>query len=512
MRIQSLLLVAGLVAMALAGCLGDDAPDDRDGETARPDGAVPGTKALTADEAPVFADSFIIDDVRAGGEPVIAVLPSGTLLISAHPGWTHLHPKDPTTVATDLLAPANGQSYLWRSTDGGETWQHVNLQVEGTEVPVDNAPRSTALGVSDPEFTVMEDGTVCMTDLIALASSSTSCSMDDGQTWLPGNSAASGGVNDRQWLASSGDEFYFTAAYFASTTGAPDHHIRASTDYGMTWEDRGDVPCSQDLVGNPHTGNLVVACGPGVSVSEDGGFTWTPRGERAVNLTEYGFLGGSPRMAEPAIDAAGNTWVTWANDESRLYVAGSPDEGVTWPWAYEVTPHFRAWALDNPHGIDVEDADDGFGSGANGTYVWPWISAGSDGRFAVTWIGSYDDAPSSQQSGPWHVFTAYFLDATTAEPTVHVAPLTQAPMHLQPICQSGTTCQATSATGDPSGDRRLGDFFETTIDAEGFLHGTWSNTAAEPDDVVSHAEYVRQTDGIRLLIKEDIGVYMPTQG
>lgn len=462
------LLAVSLAMLALAGCIGDsDDPSDFN------------NPAFTGLQAPMFGNSTIFDDVRAGGEPVIAILPSGTILTSAHPGWTHLHPKDPTTIVTDLLLPANGQSYLWRSTDNGTTWSHVNL-VE----PVDNAPRSAALGVSDPEFTILEDGTVCMTDLIALASSSVSCSSDDGQTWLIGNSLASQGVNDRQWLASTGNELYFTANYFVN------HRIQASNDNGLTWEIRGDVPCSQDLISNPHTDHLIVGCPDGIAVSEDAGFTWT---RRVANDT----FGGPRIMTEPAIDASGMVWMAFQNNERDIFISGTPDEGKTWVHNYSVSEHFQAFA-----GTDE----------FTGTYVWPWISAGSEGRFAVTWLGSYTDEPSDVQSGPWYTFTALFYGAETGNPAVFVDEFSSGPIHLQPICQSGTTCQVVSVTGNPEGDRRLGDFFETTIDANGYLHGTWSNTAAEPEDVVSHVEYAKQIGGTPLLKPEDVGVFMPTQG
>jgi hypothetical protein len=199
------------------------------------------------------------------------------------------------------------------------------------------------------------------------------------------------------------------------------------------------------------------------------------------------------------------------NDEDNVFVAGTPDKGETWPWVYEVAPHFRAFKASAivtgaPHAVDAGLVE------GNGTFVWPWISAGTEGRFAVTWIGSYDDTDSDVQSGPWYIFTAYFVGAETGRPAVHIAALTPEPIHDQPICQAGTSCQVTSVTGDPTGDRRLGDFFETTIDADGFLHATWSNTAYKPDDVVSHAQYVRQTGGIRMIADELLGTWVPTQG
>jgi len=471
--------------LAGAGCLD---LSDGDGGTSLGDAA--GGDGPLADGLPRFDPPVIIDQVRAGGEPVIAITHAGTILVSAHPGYTHYHTGDPSDPPTEVILPSSLQSYLWRSTDNGTTWTHIGLpgSTEG--------PRSAGWGVSDPEFTVMQDGTICYTDLLALASSSVACSQDDGQTWLPGNPVASGGPNDRQWLASHGEELYFTANYFAN------HRVRASTDKGLTWEDRGDVPCDQDLVADPGTGHLVVGCTPsrdvrtlGIAVSPDGGLSWA---ERPIE----GLEGGGQRvMAEPAIDSDGNIWVAVTRDEDAVLVAGTPDEGQTWPWVIDVTPAAVAgWQ------------HDGFETSGNTTFVWPWVSAGSAGRVAVTWIGSASDADSGEQSGPWHMWTAFILEADTADPTVVVTRLTQSPMHTAPICQDGTTCQVTSMAGRPAGDRRLGDFFETTIGPDGFLYAAWSNTAATPDDVVSHPEFVRQVGGVRLIEDELVGRFVPTQG
>lgn len=485
-----------LVASVLAGCSdGDEASGPSVPSTSAVDGFAP----LALSDLPTFAAPLLVDDVRAGGEPVIAITQSGAILVSAHPGFTHYHPSNEGgSPPEEIATPFAGQSYLWRSDDGGATWTHIGMP------GMEEGPRSLGLGVSDPEFTVMEDGTICYTDLEGLAMSSVSCSEDDGLTWLPGNPVASGGANDRQWLASYGDELYFTANYFV------DHHIRVSTDKGLTWEDRGDVPCSQDLVADPTDGHLIVACGAGVAVSEDGGRTWSE--ERNVpDAPERG----QRVMAEPALDSAGNVWVTYTENETDLWVAGSPDEGLTWPWVIDLTPHFRLYST---HDAGDEAGLQGYrnppdaSAATDGTYVWPWISAGSEGRFAVTWFGSYLEERSNTQSGPWYVFSASVIDATTDHPTVVVSRLTPSPMHAGPICQAGTTCQVDSMQGDPQGDRRLGDFFETTIGADGYLYGAWSNTVEMPNDVISHPQFVRQTGGLRLIADGELGLFVPTQG
>jgi len=279
----------------------------------------------------------------------------------------------------------------------------------------------------------------------------------------------------------------------------------------------GTTKCSSDLIANPANGHLIQGCnGVGISLSLDDGKTWSD-----ARVVPGAHSNGTRMMTEPALDAAGNIWTTWSDGEKHLYAAGTPDEGKTWPWVIDLTPHFRLASIDAPRcepavsGPLKCDAPDSHPThqGTNGTYVWPWVSAGSAGRFAVTWIGAYPVSPSDEQNGPWYIFTAYVINATQAAPSVTITRLTPDPIHASPICQAGTSCQVSSVQGAPSGDRRLGDFFETTIEPNtGYLMGAWSNTYAQRGDVISHPQFVRQVGGIRLLTEADLHVYAPTQG
>jgi len=492
------LLLAGVLSGCTAPAPSQDAPaPPSPGLLQTLDGFAPLPKSL----APIFGAPLLVDDVRAGGEPVIAVTHKGTLLIGSHPGFTHYHPGSDPSAVVGLVEPFAGESYIFRSTDNGTSWSTI-----GTPGAGGIGPRSAGLGVSDPEFTVM--------DLEALAAASVSCSTDDGLTWT-GNPVASGQPVDRQWLASYKDQLYFTA----NPQGLASADFRVSTDRGLTWTDLGTTPCNSDVIANPANGHLYQSCdGLAMTVSTDGGKTWgEPVGPK--DAKDSGLA-----LNEPALDSAGNIWLAWSEGEQSLHVAGTPDEGATWPWHLDLTPHFalasRVGLICGQEGAPANCTQEytnmpgGHQPPAhNGTFVWPWVSAGSAGRVAVTWIGTYDFQASESNSGPWYVFSAFVINATTPSPTVVINRLTPDPMHDGPICQQGTQGEVGSVQGDAGSDRRLGDFFETTIEpGTGYLLATSSNTATHPNDVIGHPQFVRQTGGIRLIAEGEQGSFRPTQG
>lgn len=431
-------ILLALVAPALAGCLqpGGDEAD-----------AAANTELGGVLEPLAFTALTIIDEVRAGGEPVIAITPTGTILVSAHPGWTHTrYPPSP-----NLLTPASGQSYLWRSTDGGETWSHVGLP----GAPDGLGPRGVGQGVSDPDFAIDSNGRIYLTDLEALAAASVSWSDDDGETWLMGNNVASTyGPIDRQWLATDGTDVYLTGNYFAAL------RVLKSTDGGLTWLEVGQSNCNGDMIARESDHALLKGCGSGIDVSTDGGATWEIKsaiGEGQGGLT----------MTEPAIDAAGNVYTAWV-DEGGIMMAGTSDLGETWTTPLRVS------------------------STTGGSHIWPWIVAGDEGRVAVAWIESATPDAANTADAEWRVHMTTVLDAMGDAPQLTEQTVTPDPIHVGYLCV-GTVCQA-----DPesTGDRRLGDFFEIAADAEGTVHLVFAVTTG--GDAISHPGYVKQTAGPRL--------------
>lgn len=503
-----------LLAALMAGCA-DDAPDPpldpadpgpqpthRGTGTVGYVGRVVGSVANASGD--IAFETLLIDAARAGGEPVIAIANDDSILVSTHPGWTHYHPTLDDPDHTELVANANGQSYLWRSTDGGSSWSHVGLAGEV-------GPRSTGTGFSDPDFTVDGTGRIWYTDLQALAEQSVSYSDDHGATWTAGNVVAGAGPYvDRQWMGSHGSTVYLTANYFVDrSSGASDDGARpfqTTDDDGLTWRTVGYSPCGGDFLADPRDGAIVMGCGLGFAISMDGGASWTEH-ESPAGM-HNGFF-----AHEPAIDTAGgialaaNGQPLTPHDPNQVLVSYSPDRGGTWT-LLDLSPLAADWAHAQP-GSD----------GGNGTHVFAWVSAGSAGRFAVSWLATAMTGEAPDLAGAeWHVVTAFIRGLGTGNVSADLVQVTAEPAHRGPMCQSGTTCQVDSVVLDPvqgtdAGDRRMGDFFESTVTRDGRLVMAFADTQSFPDDVVSHPRFARQVSGPRLLADgEAWPPGWPTQG
>jgi hypothetical protein len=319
-------------------------------------------------------------------------------------------------------------------------------------------PRGLGQGVSDPDFTMDSKGRVYLTDLEGLASASVSWSDDDGATWLEGNDLAfafGGAPIDRNWLASHGTDVYAMGDYFEGG-----EEVIKSTDGGLTWAKTGNSPCDEQFTTDAK-GDVIVACPVGIAVSSDGGAHFEKRDVPGASTKIRA-------MTAPAIDKAGNVYTAWAN-ETGVYVAGTPDLGKTW-WA----PISVSEPLFFPR---------------NGTHVWPYVVAGDAGRVAVAWYGTSVSGGPSQAKGDWFVYETTVLGADTATPQLYATKVTEKPIFQGGICQGGTGCQADPT---PAGDRRLGDFFEATVDHTGHVDVVY---AIATTDSISHPGFARQTAG-----------------
>ena len=418
-------------------------------------GAPPTIPALSFDAPKVF------DPVRAGGEPGIEGLPDGTLVYAAHASTTLFYRNnmpDP-----DYVTPYTGATYVWRSTDGGTTWRYVGFA--GTEV----GPHATVSGFSDPDFAVDAAGNV-YTAGINLANVYVAKSSDSGRTWTghPFGTV----MTDREWLAA--DEA--NVVYMNGNQIPGGRRLWKSTNGGLTFNLASPVQLPGS--GPPNKPEVDKSDGRLYFPDGDGHMAIYPKArQNDYTRIDTEIPGGTPQahgfLNDMAIDKAGNVYVV-SNDSNRIYVSHSTDRGLT----FETTT--------------IHDA-------SPNEVLWPWISAGEDGRVAVSWFQADRPVPDTEDvAAEYRVVAAQTAtgrgwtdDCGASHPPVYeVAVATPQPFHTGTICSSGTTCQIGGI------DRRLGDYHTNSITADGRMVIAYSDTSVKPQGAVSHPGFIRQSGGV----------------
>lgn len=455
-RVASPLLIVVLAITGLAGCLqADQASDVASPESA----AVAKVKNLPVSDQDihlsdlVFDPPVLLDKIRPGGEPVIAVTPKGTILVSAHPGYTHLflgsgQPKVDPSWPQSL----SGENMLWRSTDGGKTWAYVGI-------PIANAgKRNTDLSVSDPDIAIDSEGTIFLVSL-HFASVGVSRSSDDGATWV-GNPVAMTEpfpANDRPWVeAYKPDQVWIVTgnSLWKSIDGA----------MGLQYMPQSTIPSTgseRNLKVDPRDGTLYAGSATGGAYSTDAGATW-----KKFNGGPKPDQAGILNLGQLAVDKAGNVYGSYFR-HNALYYAAWTAHGEKYLGEHQVT-------------------------NLSGTHLWPWIVAGDTGRIAIAWLGSDNAAGPGAAGANWFAYAAVVEDANTDAPIIHANKATEKPIHRGAMCQSGVACVG-------RGDRRLGDFITAEIDLEGYFliasAATQTGDAGSTDGMISHPVVVKQSGG-----------------
>jgi hypothetical protein len=418
-----------------------------------------------------FEQPQIIDEVRAGGEPSMEGLPDGTLTYASHASSTLIHrDKMPDP---DFVTPYTGATYLWRSIDGGDTWRYVGL------LGTDMGPHATVSGFSDPDFAYDAAGNL-YTAGINLANVYVAKSEDSGATWTGHPFATL--MTDREWLAADEEN----VVYMNGNQLPTGRRLWKSTDGGVTFNLAtpvalpGSGPPSKIHV-DPSDGRLYFPAANGtVAVYPNA---------RANNYARIDGVipGGTPRahgfLNDLAIDLVGNVYLV-TNTRTEIRVSHSTDRGVTW----KTTTIHNTTADDTP--AVAEDV------------LWPWISAGEDGRIAVSWFQA--DRPVASTDTTSANYRVYAAQSVTGHgwvnecgqeqpPVYEVTLATPQPFHSGTICSEGTTCQAEVPEAV---DRRLGDYHTNAISAGGKMMIAYSDTSFKPDGAVSHPAYIRQATGV----------------
>jgi hypothetical protein len=461
-------LAALCVASLLAGCLGASPSSPKAGDTPPP--TLPPVGAFGFD-APVD-----LGTVQQGAEPGVAVAPDGTIYVT-------------TPVA------------LWRSDDGGATYQALGESVCTGLPTCSNEGNPGLAGNGDAAIAVSPNGTV---HWLGLAANSVpfQSSHDRGATWTPAQElhGAPNNFTDREWITVGRDGRLLASWNSADAldcaveepTCVPsvdqtvdiarphdDRYalLRTSDDGGATWG--GKVRIAPGYVGGPVAADqgsdrMLVAftLGGGLwaSRSVDGGSTW--------QLSLVTLLGHEPYgMLVAAFDDAGTAYLAWSADPSvptdrldyltthnlgipSIHLATSHDGGATWSKPRAVSPQ----------GVPA---------------VMPWLVAGAPGRVGLAWYQGDLPVPGERVPDVWRVNVAVGSGADGDAPSFTVATV-GGPNHLGPICTQGLFCTS---------DRSLLDFFQLAIRPDGGLvvayaadadaHGVATRVMAARSDVGS---------------------------
>lgn len=443
--------------------------------------ALAGVPATAAGPTRTFSAPMIVDKdpAESTGEPSIAVGPDGAVYIAAPDG-----PGVRTPAAAG--AAGVGGSLLWRSDDGGAHWRFLGSY----DVPT---------GGGDADVVAARDGRLYASGLSYAACSSVSASSDRGETWLPIPIAGCGQIpisNDREWQALDGNNSLLTV--IGDTFGGTIEMIRSSLvnpvvlpsvqiplSTGTDYQWPGTVAVDQrngtaftvwQTTGDPNDCDDTKCTAPASSKKPDRVMVSVlPRGATEapapIEVASRDYDTFDSFVADD-VDQSGRVYVVWSErhpDEKQTWIAlsSSSDGGHHWTTPVKVNTGPR-------------------------TATFPWVSAGSDGRIAVSYYGTAAQAASPQKvtsGNGWQVYTAFSTDAgkTFAEYRE------SGDMNDGQICTSGTGCT--------DGGRNLLDFFETAVDTDGCLLTTFTDNSTK----TPYISFVRQTGGPGLFSDKTCG-------
>jgi len=453
-------VVAMLLLVSLAACVGPT--QDPEGPTTDPP-ASPAVRLVRSLQV----------DTKWSGEPSILALDDGTLLITGAGGMTR-YAENPAD------APGNaGQSYIWRSTDGGANWTFVDLDF-GNEADSLLPYRSGVLGV-EGDLATDGFGTAYFVDLTMLATQGVALSLDHGATWANAGAPAAGLLlgTDRPWIAAdalgpnagegSGGSVVVKYLQLGGAHRLAYLQHAPGPDRGtlVMVEDRELPSCGQTPIAMERTGGestdarVVMAC-------TDGGLSLVRApayfGPAGVEFPAERIDGpkGQPSGGIGAVLAAGQwgtpmeqvyafAWGDSTNGTSNVRLALSLDDGTTWQESLQLNPE-------------------------NTTAVFPWVDISGNGTVGVTWYQSPGVGDPDTLDGAWvpmHAFLQLGGDGSKSQPILTA--LSDHVVHEGPICTQGLNC----VLDGRSKERRLLDFFEIDVDDAGVSHVTWTDNSED---------------------------------
>jgi hypothetical protein len=485
----------------------------------------------------------IVDPIRGGGEPFIAVDNASNTWISAPAG---------TSTQT---------SWFWHSRDQGLTFPVVGPS--GGHWVCNAANVQVASGGGDSHILIDHTtGDVYVVDQEALASLGFGKADASGQHLTSSCVSAPAVSADRPFQAllhpgaapqSTADPAktlvylsFLCSACGATATGGPGALVYGWSDDGVTWHaaDPGspiDNPIANTLLTTPAVtsfgghGTMVVdqsngfvytalscngSCPNGDAGNEFGIVVGAP-GSNAANIGEFSTETFVPtaidgkngvKISEPGIlfpiitmDSAGTMYEAWVSGSGTATSGAPPADSlhITYVYSKDRAHHYPAASWSKPIVIDQAPSQ---------SAAFPWIVAGDPGHLGAVWMGSnlrqYPSQPDTNKV--WHPFMAMSTNADTATPSWQQEQVGIGPNHLSDVCLQGTVgcalvCLPTVQPCVHGGNRNMADFISVDIGPDGGLQMTWANDsnllATNPDTGVPGlpvTEFAKQVSGPRL--------------
>ncbi|RMG68619.1 MAG: glycosyl hydrolase [Bacteroidetes bacterium] len=208
---------------------------------------------------------------------------------SEHIGKIIVHPDDPNTVWVAAQGPLwsdGGDRGLYKTTDGGKTWRKV-LEVDeytgANDIVID--PRNPDILYAS----TWQRARKVWTFIGGGPGSGLYRSVDGGETWQKSQQGLPGGDLGRIGLAISPvdpDVVYAIAEAEGDKGG-----FYRSTDRGASWQKRNDLTTSgnyyQEIVCDPHNVDRVYVMDTYAHVTSDGGQTFSRLGERHKHVDNH---------------------------------------------------------------------------------------------------------------------------------------------------------------------------------------------------------------------------------
>jgi hypothetical protein len=167
-----------------------------------------------------------------------------------------------------------------------------------------------------------------------------------------------------------------------------------------------------------------------VSVSSDGGFTWTVRPVPcSVSSKSLDHI-----FPNVSVAPGGALWTAWS-DDANVYTAASSDHGQTWTCSPAVSTN-------------------------TAQAVMPWLDATSGGVDLV-----YYGSPTAPGRRSNQTFYVYFVQDASSTPSGWGVPQQLMAVHQGSVCEGGIGC---------TGGRQLLDDFMVDTDQSGWAHIAYS--------------------------------------